>query len=114
MASIFSLAFSSSASSSAPRASLVAYLYTVLVNIARESKRLIEIGKEADRVDILGCGQLHARYHEQTDLLADLDRRLTVERGVVVGEGYHVKSEQLSHIDEVIRRHFHIAAGREA
>ena len=92
---------------------LVLYLNSVLVDVVVPFERLFKRREQTHGVDILAGGELHSRDNEQAVLLTHLHSRLAVERGVMVGQSNNVKSEQLRHSHDIIRRHIHIAAGRQ-
>ena len=92
---------------------LVLYLNSVLVDVVVPFERLFKRREQTHGVDILAGGELHSRDNEQAVLLTHLHSRLAVERDVMVGQSNNVKSEQLRHSHDIIRRHIHIAAGRQ-
>ena len=60
-------------------------------------------------------GTPNSNTYEEThdNISADSHCRLAVARGVVIGQGNYVESQQLCHVDNVVGRHIHIAAGRQ-
>ena len=58
--------------------------------------------------------QLHSRNDCEPDGFSDTDGTSAILTGVVVGQCYYIKTEELCHIDKIVRSHVIVTAGGQA